>query len=225
MTSQVTPIFAKEIHYLATTALSELEQAHLDGTISRTPVNQAHYLNAWVTKAIKSQRFAHCTASTLMLWQQQGRSMGKNAQLKTTCDQIVQTYGPLLAVQGELAKVYEIQIDALFDALADEDWSLITDSAIEKKVKRNSAGMHSLVVCRQQYERAIHPEEKRLIRPLSCYVRGDVTQLINLAYAQNLLLYKVTDYKSKVKYHGEYVIYPSNNGPFLPQFPELKSAH
>ncbi|MCE2595329.1 DUF2913 family protein [Motilimonas cestriensis] len=218
MSSQASSTFAKEIYDLACIALNELEQAHLDGSVSRTPVNQAHYLNAWVTKAIKTQRFAHCVAATLLVWQQQGRSMGKHAQLKQTFEDITRVYGALLSEQGTLAKVYETQIDALFDQLAESDWSLITDSVIERKVKRNSAGMDSLVVCRQQYERAIHAEEKRLIRPLSCYVRGNVQQLISLAGAQNLLLFKVTDYKSKVKYHGEYVIYPSNNGPYLAEF-------
>ncbi|WP_434339250.1 DUF2913 family protein [Motilimonas cestriensis] len=219
MSSQASPTFAKAVYDLASIALNELEQAHLDGSVSRTPVNQTHYLNAWVTKAIKTQRFAHCVAAVLLVWQQQGRSLGKHAQLKQTFENIVRIYGSFLSEQGSLAKVYETQIDALFDQLAEAGWSLITDSVIDRKMKRNSAGMDSLVICRQQYERAIHPEEKRLIRPLSCYIRGNVEQLISLALAENLLLFKVTDYKSKVKYHGEYIIYPSNNGPFLAQFP------
>ena len=64
-----------------------------------------------------------------------------------------------------------------------------------------------------------YDQEGILIKPISLYVRGNVQHIIDFAFEQNLLLYKKTDYKSKVKYHGEFVVYPNNDGTFLPEFP------
>ena len=64
-------------------------------------------------------------------------------------------------------------------------------------------------------------EHGLLAKPISLYIRGDVAEALQAAYAQSLLLYKVTDYKSKVKYHGEYIIYANNDGEFLPELVTL----
>lgn len=65
-------------------------------------------------------------------------------------------------------------------------------------------------LCVKQYQQALS-ESGELIKPISLYVRGDVKQLVDMAYKHGLLLFKVTDYKSLVKYHGEYIVYPANN--------------
>ncbi|MCE2570181.1 DUF2913 family protein [Motilimonas eburnea] len=211
--------FAKAITLVAETALLELEQACQQGGVSRTPVNEAHYINAWVTKAIKLQRFPHCVAKTLLNWQQQGRSLGKKADILPILKRILATYAHVRDSQHQLVKVYEPQLQTLLEQLTEANWNVIDQVELARKMKLNSNGQDSLIICAKQYADAINETERRLIRPLSLYVRGDVTQLVDLAYQQQLLLFKKTDYKSKVKFHGEYLIFPSNKGDFLPEFP------
>ncbi|MFO6422292.1 DUF2913 family protein [Motilimonas sp. KMU-193] len=213
--------FAKAITLVANTALDELEQACQQGAVSRTPVSEAHYINAWVTKAIKAQRFPHCVAKTLLFWQQQARSLGKNANLPQTLNRIISTYAKVLDNQNNLTKVYDSQLQTVLEQLVTDDWNVIDQVELARKMKLNSTGQDSLIICAKQYAHAIEPSEQRLIRPLSLYVRGNVSQLVDLAYQQKLLLFKMSDYKSKVKFHGEYVVFPSNKGDFLPEFPSL----
>ncbi len=215
--------FAKAITLLANTALDELEQACQQGAVSRTPVSQAHYINTWVTKAIKLQRFPHCVAKTLLFWQQQARSLGKNSELLPTLQRILATYATVFDAQNNLTKVYEPQLQAVLEQLTMADWNVIDQVELARKMKLNSTGQDSLIICAKQYALAFDEAERRLIRPLSLYVRGNVTQLVDLAYQQNLLLFKMSDYKSKVKFHGEYLLFPSNKGSFLPEFPSNAS--
>ena len=56
---------------------------------------------------------------------------------------------------------------------------------------------------------------------LSCYVRGDSQQFIDMAAALGILVFKTTSYKSKVKFHGEYLIEVNNTLAELPEIPML----
>ncbi|WP_413702098.1 DUF2913 family protein [Psychromonas sp. KJ10-10] len=96
-----------------------------------------------------------------------------------------------------------------------------TDLVVGKKLNRHSGGANSLIICAEEYSKCFD-EEGILIKPISLYVRGDLPELVEYAFAQNLLLHKMTDYKSKVKYHGEFIIYPNNDGDKLPEFPVEK---
>ncbi|KOO11963.1 alpha-acetolactate decarboxylase, partial [Vibrio xuii] len=44
-------------------------------------------------------------------------------------------------------------------------------------------------------------------------------QFIEKAAAAGFMVHKVTDYKSNVKYHGEYLVFPGNRGQHLAEIP------
>ncbi|WP_305416054.1 DUF2913 family protein, partial [Photobacterium leiognathi] len=74
--------FYNEILNVVTEGLSTLVAAQEAGKTQKNPVSETVFLSAWVTKMIKQQRFDHCVSKTLLQWQKQSRTMGKNAQLK-----------------------------------------------------------------------------------------------------------------------------------------------
>lgn len=213
--------FYQEIYKLVSEGLQELAESQQSGKTPQNPVSETHFLSAWVTKSIKQQRYDHCVAKTLVGWQQQARSMGKNAQLKQQFEHIRQTFAGIPR-DGDVAKETTAeQIQSLYQQLQQADWLVTTEYEVNRKVTHHTDGQASLVVCAKQYQEAIS-EQGELIKPLSLYVRGDVKQLIQSAYQLGLLLYKVTDYKSKVKYHGEYIVYPHNAGLHLPELPAIE---
>ncbi len=101
-----------------------------------------------------------------------------------------------------------------YTALEQQDW-LVTNTEVNRKVSHHTDGKASLVVCSAQYTESIMNENGELVKPLSLYIRGNTQQFIDIAYQHGILLYKITDYKSKVKFHGEYIIYPMNAGGHL----------
>ncbi|MHA6613143.1 DUF2913 family protein [Photobacterium damselae] len=212
--------FYNEIYTVVTTGLSELRESQEAGKTPKNPVSETLYLSNWVTKAIKQQRFDTCVAKVLLSWQQQSRTMGKNAQLTTAFEHIASTYGKLTDAEGNSTNISNDTIHALYQDLSDTGWLVTTEYEVNRKVTHKTDGQASLVVCVKQYQQALS-ESGELIRPISLYVRGDVKQLVDTAYKHGLLLFKVTDYKSLVKYHGEYIVYPANNGPQLPELPTV----
>ncbi|PSW21361.1 DUF2913 domain-containing protein [Photobacterium sanctipauli] len=210
--------FYQEIYKVVTEGLSTLSESQAAGKTPRNPVSEAHFMNLWVTKVIKQQAYDHCVAKTLIAWQKQARSMGKNAQLKQLFEHIQSTLSATRNEEGCGKLVAKPQIDTLFEQLEDEDWLLTTEYEINRKVTHHTDGQASLIVCSAKAKEAFS-EQGELIKPLSFFVRGDAKALVNMAFGQGLLLYKVTDYKSIVKYHGEYVVYPGNAGTHLPELP------
>jgi Protein of unknown function (DUF2913) len=93
-----------------------------------------------------------------------------------------------------------------------------TDVVIERKLSLKTSGVSSAIVCARETEQ-VFDDDGQLTMPLSLYARGDSQTLINLFHRHGVLLHRVTKYKSKVKYHGEYIIYPENNGADLPCIP------
>lgn len=213
--------FNQEIYKLVSEGLQELAESQQSGKTPQNPVSETHFLSAWVTKAIKQQRFDHCVAKTLVAWQQQARSMGKNARLKQQFEHIRQTYAGIPRDADAVKPTTEQQIQALYRELEQADWLVTTGYEVNRKVTHHTDGQASLVVCAKQYQDAISAQGE-IIKPISLYIRGDVKHLIDTAYQQGLLLYKVTDYKSKVKYHGEYIVYPHNEGAHLPELPTVE---
>jgi len=212
--------FYQEIYKLVSEGLQELEESLQSGKTPQNPVSETHFLSAWVTKAIKQQRYAHCMAKTLMAWQQQARTMGKNAQLKQLFEHIHYTFAGIPR-EGDVAKATtREQIKSLYQHLEQADWLVTTEYEVNRKVSHPTKGQASLVVCQKQYQDAI-AENGELAKPLSFYVRGDVKSFIDAAFQNGLLMYKVTDYKSKVKYHGEYIVYPQNGGSHIPELPTI----
>lgn len=205
------------IFELAQTALAELAQARSSGKVPNNPRSQAHFFSAWVTRAIKTQRFPHCVAKTLQSWQKAARTQGVNAAIDVQLENIVATYQPLIH-NGAMAPISQQQLLDLFDQLDNNDWYVERDYPIDRKVSHHTDGQASLVVCSKQWAQVFNPE-LQLVRPISLYARGNIQQLVNMAYQQQLLLHKVSDYKSLVKFHGELVVYPANAGNTIAAFP------
>lgn len=211
-------LFIEEIGKLVSDGLNELAESVESGKTPGNPVSETHFLSAWVTKSIKQQRYDPCVAKTLLAWQQQARSMGKKAQLKQQFEQVRRTLAGLSPDGAFKAAVTAEQIQALYQALAATDWLVTTEYEVNRKVTHHTDGQASLVACAKQYREAI-AESGEVVQPVSLYLRGDAKVVIETAYQHGLLLFKVTDYKSKVKYHGEYMIYPGNHGIHLPELP------
>ena len=216
-------LFSTEIYKLITTALTELTESQNARRTPHNPLSEAHYLGAWVTNTMKKKRFDSIMAPTLKVWQRQARSLGKNAGLKRQFTYLEKCYSDVLDAQKQVQAVHKNQLEKLYAKLEEDQWLVTTDLPVGEKLNRHSGGKESLIVCAQQME-SCFDEQGLLINPISLYIRGNQQNMIDFAFTQNLLLYKKTDYKSKVKYHGEFVVYPNNDGYSLPEFPENKSS-
>ncbi|MGF1831199.1 DUF2913 family protein [Photobacterium angustum] len=212
--------FYNEILHVVTEGLSTLVTAQESGKTQKNPVSETVFLSAWVTKMIKQQCFDHCVSKTLLQWQKQSRTMGKNAKLKVQFERIKNTLSALNDADGHSTVITAELIDDFYRVLEAADWLVTNEYEVNRKVSHHTDGQASLVVCAAQYKSAMN-EQGTLIKPLSFYIRGNAQQFIDLAYQQGILLFKITDYKSKVKFHGEYVIYPDNAGTHLPELPTV----
>ncbi|WP_019615143.1 DUF2913 family protein [Psychromonas ossibalaenae] len=211
-------LFSQEIYKLITSALTELSASQVSGRTPQNPLSEAHYLGAWVTTAMKQKRFDSVVLETLKGWQRQARSLGKNAGLKRQFIYLEKCYSQVLNAEKQVQPVSVEQLNALYAALTDDQWMVTTDLPVGDKLNRHSGGKQSLIVCAEQISTCFD-SQGTLIKPISLYIRGTQQEIIDLAFAQDLLLYKITDYKSKVKYHGEFIVYPNNDGTALPEFP------
>jgi len=211
-------LFSQEIYKLLNSALTELSDSKTRGKTPNNVLSEAHYLGAWVTTAMKKKRFDSILLATLKNWQRQARSLGGNSKLKEQFTYLIKCYNQVLDDNKEVQSVNIKQLNTLYEKLSEDQWMVTTDINVGEKLNRFSGGQASLIVCRDQINNCFD-EQGKLIKPLSLYVRGDQQKIVNDAFALNLLLYKKTDYKSKVKYHGEFIIYPENDGLSLPEFP------
>jgi hypothetical protein len=211
-------LFSQEIYSLISTALTELEASQASGRTPQNPLNEAHYLGAWVTSAMKQKRFDSITVPVLKAWQSKARSLGKNSGLKDQFVYLQKCYNQVLDDKKQVKAVTLAQIQAVVSKLEAQQWMVNTDLVVGDKLNRHSGGAASLIICEEQMLQCFD-EQDVLVKPISLYLRGDLQELIEYAFEQNLLLHKITDYKSKVKYHGEFIIYPNNDGDKLPEFP------
>jgi hypothetical protein len=211
-------LFSQEIYSLISTALTELEASQASGRTPNNPLNEAHYLGAWVTNAMKQKRFDSITVPILKAWQSKARSLGKNSGLKAQFVYLQKCYNQVLDDQKQVQAVTLPQIQAVVSKLEAQQWMVNTDLVVGNKLNRHSGGAASLIICEEQMLQCFN-EQDVLVKPISLYLRGDLQELVEYAFEQNLLLHKITDYKSKVKYHGEFIIYPNNDGDKLPEFP------
>ena len=207
--------FSTSIHQVVTTALADLHEAQLKGKIPKNPLSETHFLAAWTTNAMKKKRFESDVLPTLKIWQRKARSLGKNAALVETFQAIKAHYEHVFDQDLKAKPVNKQQIINLCDKLTELQWMVNTDLEVGEKLNRHSAGQASMIICSQQFEQNF--EDGSLVKPISLYIRGDLPEALQAAFDHSLLLYKVTDYKSKVKYHGEYIIYNNNEGEFLPE--------
>ena len=211
-------IFFNEIYNVVNSGLVALQEAQATGKAQKNPVSESIFLSAWVTKVLKQHSFDRCVVKTLQEWQQQSRTMGKNAQLKLHFERLAETYAKVTDEQGQSIAITSAVMTTFYTALEQQDWLVTNEYEVNRKVSHHTDGKASLVVCSAQYAAAIN-DEGELVKPLSLYIRGNVQQFIDIAYQHSILLFKITDYKSKVKFHGEYIIYPLNTGIHLPELP------
>ena len=211
-------LFSQEIYKLINSALTELAASQASGRTPHNPLSEAHYLGAWITTAMKKKRFDPIVLETLKGWQRQARSLGKNAGLKKQFTYLEKCYSRVLNAEKQVQPVTVEQLNKLYTALTEQQWMVTTDLEVGDKLNRHSGGKDSLIVCAEKIASSFDIQGT-LMKPLSLYVRGNQQEIIDLAFAQNLLLYKKTDYKSKVKYHGEFIVFPNNDGTALPELP------
>lgn len=211
-------LFSQEIYKLINCALTDLTTSQTSGRTSHNALSEAHYIGAWITTAIKQKRFDSVVSETLKSWQNQARSLGKNAGLKEQFTQLNRCYKQVRDGGNELLTVNITQLNKLYAALSEQQWLVTTDLEVGDKLNRHSGGRESLIVAAEEINSAFD-EQGQLVKQISLYVRGDQQSIVNLAFKQNLLLYKKAKCKSKVKYHEEFIVYANNDGVTLPELP------
>ncbi|MDD1780624.1 DUF2913 family protein [Enterovibrio sp. ZSDZ35] len=207
-----------DIKSLVDSALAELDEMKAAGKVQNNPVSEESFLCRWVAQAMKKQRFGNSVAKEMTGWVQQGRSHGKNANLKGQMQHIAKAYHTVFPEGDEHAPITRAHFDALVETLAAEDWMIHTEYEINRKVRVISDGQHSFAVCSSAIAKSFN-EQGELVKPLSLYVRGPEPWFLDAVLEKGMLLTKVTDYKSIVKYHGEYVLWPSNKADRLAILP------
>lgn len=212
--------YTKEIKHLAQSALDELNEVLLQKKIPSNPVSEETFLCRWVAQAMKKQRFSSLVHEDLKRWTQQGRSMGKNAKLKEQLNAINTFYHHFFPDADVSKSIIKNQLETFSAALVDENWMVHTEFEINRKVRVISDGQDSFAVCQKALTQAFD-DNGFLIKPLSLYFRGNEDWFVQKAYQEGLLLKKITHYKSIVKYHGEYQIWPNNHFDALAVIPKI----
>ncbi|SJL83219.1 DUF2913 family protein [Vibrio palustris] len=205
-----------EIQNVVNSALAELDAEHAAGKLVDAPVANNHFLVRWVTKALKSQRFDRCVRDDLVRWQKAGRSQGNDSHLLPTFRRIAAYYAQCYA---QPVTITDQKIEAFLDEMEGLGWEVSTSEPIvgQRKVQIYTDGQNSLALCADQCDSCFDGEV--LVRPMSWFVRGNHQAFIELASNAGFVLHKQTDYKSVVKYHGEYQIFPGNQGLQLAEIP------
>jgi len=209
--------YSSEIQNVVNSALSELKQSHAKGRLANTPITNTHFLARWVTTALKSQRFHACVRADLVAWQKLCRSQGAGSVLLQKFEQISALYGKYLPLESEAPALLDSQIEAFMDHMEALGWEVVNEFEVTEKIQVFADQPNSFVLCAKQCAENFDGAE--LNKPMSFYVRGNHAEFIQQATAQGFLLHKQTDYKSLVKYHGEYVIHPRNQGKKLVEIP------
>ncbi|MCL9781925.1 DUF2913 family protein [Vibrio sp. S4M6] len=208
-----------EIKRLVDSALSELSEQHKSGKLVDAPMPNNHFLVRWITKSIKTQRFARCVYEDLSRWQKLGRSKGNAASIDSTFSKISKLYNAFFPSEKDIKEVLDSQIETFLDEMEQMGWEVSTSEPLTGvgKVQIYTEGQNSLALCSTQCESCFDAEQ--LVKPMSWFVRGNHQEFIDKAYQCGFLVHKVTDYKSVVKYHGEYLIFPANKGDRLAEIP------
>jgi hypothetical protein len=208
-----------EIQKLVNKALDEIAAEHASGKLTNGPTANNLYLVRWITKAIKSQQFPRIVADDLIRWQKTGRSKGNNAGLMLTFQRISKFYGQLFPEGAPERTIKDHEINAFIDMMEENNWEVTTSEELVDcgKVQIFTEGPNSLAMCTEQCESCFDGED--MIKPMSWFVRGHHADFVEKAAAAGFMVHKVTDYKSNVKYHGEYIVFPANRGNQLAEIP------
>lgn len=139
--------YINEIKSVVDSALADLEEVKAAGKVQSNPVSEESFLCRWVAQAIKKQRFGNAVAKDMTMWVQQGRSMGKNANIKGQMLHISRVYHHFFPAGDEHAPITRAQFDSLVSELNAADWMIHTEYEINRKVRVISDGQHSFAVC------------------------------------------------------------------------------
>ncbi|OOF04778.1 hypothetical protein BZG80_07285 [Salinivibrio sp. MA440] len=199
-------------------AFDELAAAIDAKKVADAPAAREVFLGRWVAQAVKKQRFHHSVKADLQRWTQRARSAGTQAGLEAEFRHIQQLYTQWFPVDEPASPVQHTQLQQMIDSAREAGWMLHTQTPIDRKVKIVSEGQHSLVVCPEATQAAFNAEG-HLAHPLSIYVRGPEIDVMNWAHQAKLAPTKVTAYKSIVKYHAEYRLWPDNHADCLMVMP------
>ncbi|WP_117234698.1 DUF2913 family protein [Vibrio maerlii] len=208
-----------ELQRLIDDALNDLEMAHKGGKVANTPVSNNLYLVRWVTKSLKQQEYARCVGNDLTRWQKQGRSKGNNSDLYSLFKRIDAYYKRFFPTD-EVRPLKDSDIEKFLDQALAAGWDVSTAEPIigHGKIQFFSEGMNSLALCADECDSCFDGGED-LVKPMHWFVRGHHAGFIEMAADAGFMVHKVTDYKSVVKYHGEYIVYPGNEGEQLAEIP------
>ncbi len=210
--------YSTDIQKVVNTALKELEQEHSKGKLANTPVSNTHFLLRWITRSLKTQRFPRSVSHDLVHWQQTGRSKGTQSDLMSVFKTISAFYDQFLPVNHNPKAILDSDIEAFLEVMEQHQWGVSTEFELTTKIQVFTDGENSLLLCAKQCDDCFAGGSE-LVKPMSFFVRGNHAEFIKLATESGFLLHKQTDYKSVVKYHGEYLIYPKNQGPKLAEIP------
>jgi hypothetical protein len=213
--------YSQQLIEVIQSALEEVAAGHASGKLANTPVSNTNYLLRWVTKSIKEQRFSKTMVKDLTAWQKLGRSQGSKTALYDKFQTMAQFYGFFFPQPDQPQPVLDAQIEQLMDVMEGLGWSVSNEYDLTGKgvAQIYTEGDSSFALCSDQCDSCFEDGGAILTKPMSFYVRGHHAQFIQQATAIGLMLHKQTDYKSKVKYHGEYIIYPNNQGNQIGEIP------
>ncbi|MCK6265815.1 DUF2913 family protein [Vibrio sp. ZSDE26] len=211
--------YTVEIQNVVNSALSEMYAEHASGKLADAPIANNHFLIHWVTKSLKTQRFDRCVVDDLVRWQKSGRSKGNNAGLPFIFKRISVFYAQFFSENEKGDEIKDSDIEKFLDLMIAQNWDVSTSEPLlgGGKVQIFTDGHSSLALCADQCDDCFDGE--RLSKPMHWFVRGHHAEFIEKAAEEGFMVHKVTDYKSVVKYHGEYIIYPNNQGNQLAEIP------
>ncbi|EFP94749.1 DUF2913 family protein [Vibrio caribbeanicus] len=211
--------YTLEIRKLISSALEEVAIEHQSGRLVNGAKANNLFLVRWVTKALKSQHFSKQVSEDLVRWQKQGRSKGHNSDLMSTFKRIDDFYAYFFPEGDQEWTITDKSIDKFLDMMEQSGWEVSTSEPLVNcgKVQIFTEGPNSLALCSNQCDDCFDGAE--LVRPMSLFVRGHHADFVEKASAAGFMVHKVTDYKSNVKYHGEYLIFPGNLGNQLAEIP------
>lgn len=211
-------LYSQEICALVQTALEELSQEHQRGKLADAPMPNQFYLVRWITKSLKQQRFPQSVSGDLIRWQKAGRSQGHQMMLEPLFRKILAYYNEFFKPE-RCNQITDKQIELFLDKMEAAGWEISTSEPLVGcgKVQLFTEQPDSLAICSGQCESCFDGE--RLVHPMSWFVRGNHAQFVEMAWQSGFMVHKRTDYKSNVKYHGEYLIYPENRGEQLAEIP------
>ncbi|WP_421281444.1 DUF2913 family protein [Aeromonas taiwanensis] len=203
------PTYNQALFDMASQSLAELARTAAQKSGKRTPAQESHFLCTWMADSLKEKRFSRLVMEDLKAWVQLGRTLGAGADLKGLLERILRQY--------ERAMAEPVQLGArLADLLAELEaagWLVLTTSEVNAKLRLQSGGQSSLIICASEYQG--HIEAGELVKPLILYVRGDERVLAEAAFARGLLLSQGNKKTSLVKHHKSYRVMPGNEQPAL----------